>query len=59
MGKSPDKAAGSANRLSSDDLAALIVDALLRANVVAQENVARAMKIATEEIEVRKAVGDY
>jgi hypothetical protein len=53
------KHARSADRLGSDDLAALIVDALLQANVVKQEHVQRAIKIATEEIEARKAIGDY
>jgi hypothetical protein len=60
MGKTPDeKASDSVDRLDSEGLAALIVDALLRANVVKQEDVQRAMKIATEEIEVRKVFGDY
>jgi hypothetical protein len=45
--------------LTSDDLAALIIDALLRADVVKKEDVEQAMKIAIEEIEVRKAMGDY
>jgi len=51
--------ADSADRLSSEDLAALIVDALLQAKIVKQEDVQRAVEIATEEIEVRKALGDY
>ena len=46
-------------RLSSEDLAALIIDALLVAGILAQEDVPRAMKIAIEEIDVRKAMGDY
>jgi len=48
-----------ANRLSSADLAALVVDALVRAGIVKGEHVGKAMRIATEEIEVRKALGDY
>jgi hypothetical protein len=50
---------GPAERLASEELAELIVDALLRANIVRQQDVERAVKIATEEIEVRKALGDY
>jgi hypothetical protein len=34
-------------------------NALLCGSVLKQEGVERAMKIATEEIEVRKALGDY
>jgi hypothetical protein len=45
--------------LTSTALAELIVDALLRARVVNEEDVARAIAIAAEEIEVRKAGGDY
>ena len=47
------------NRLSSEELAALIVDALLRADIVKQEQVERAMRIAVQEIDVRKVLGDY
>ncbi len=46
-------------KLSSEDLAALVVDALLRAGVVSVVDVPRAIAIAREEIEARKAVGDY
>lgn len=60
MANTPDKKdADSAERLGSDDLAALIVDALLRANIVKEEDVERAVKIATEEIEVLKIMADY
>jgi hypothetical protein len=48
-----------ANQLSSEDLAALVVDALLRANLLSQDHVERAVRIAAEEIEVRKVLGDY
>ena len=48
-----------ANRLSSEGLAALIVDALLDAGIVKQADLQRSILIATEEIEARKAVGDY
>jgi len=47
------------NRLNSVDLAALIVDALLCAEIVQADAVKRAIEIATEEIEARKALGDY
>ena len=50
---------GSRNPLTSEELAALIVDALLRAGIVRDADVPRAMKIATEEIDVRKIGGDY
>ena len=46
-------------RLSSHDLAALVIDALLRAKLLRKEDVGRALDIATEEIDARKAVGDY
>ena len=46
------------NRLGAEELAALMVDALLRADIVKQEQVERAMRIAIEEIDVRKVLGD-
>jgi len=54
-----DRNAVSGDRLSSHDLASLIVDALLHASIVKQEDVQRAVEIAAEEIRVRKALGDY
>lgn len=45
--------------LSSEDLAALVVDALLRADIVNAKDVDRAIEIAIEEINVRKILGDY
>jgi hypothetical protein len=45
--------------MPSEDLAAIIVDALLRASVVNERDVKRAVKIVVEEIDVRKALGDY
>lgn len=48
-----------ATGMPSEDLAAIIVDALVRANIVDERDVGRALKIATEEIDVRKALGDY
>lgn len=50
---------GDVEKMSSEDLAALVVDALLRAEIVKEADVRRAIAIATEEIEVRKAMGDY
>jgi hypothetical protein len=49
----------STNKLSSSELAELVVDALLRAGIVEEADVQRSLLIATEEIEARKAVGDY
>jgi hypothetical protein len=46
-------------KLSSEDLAAIVIDALLRAGIVKEEDIERAIRIATEEIDVRKALGDY
>jgi hypothetical protein len=47
------------NHISSNELAALIVDALVGAKLVAKENFEKAVAIAREEIDVRKAAGDY
>jgi hypothetical protein len=47
------------NRISSEALAALIIDALIDANIVSKDSLAPAIKIAQEEIEVRKAMDDY
>lgn len=46
-------------KLQSIELAELIVDALLRAGLVAEESISKAVTIAAEEIESRKVVGDY
>ena len=43
----------------SGGLAALIVDALIDAGVIATPDFDRALAVATEEIVVRKALGDY
>ena len=40
-------------------LAELIIDALCDAKIVGKDEIARAIAIATEEIDVRKALGDY
>jgi hypothetical protein len=46
-------------RLSSEGLAALIVDALVEAGIVERSAFGAALAVAREEIEVRKAMGDY
>jgi hypothetical protein len=46
-------------RRSSRDLAVLVVDALVDAEIVKKEDFDAAVEIAAEEIEVRKAMGDY
>jgi hypothetical protein len=45
--------------ISSEDLASLIVDALADAGLVPRDKFAEAVKIAAQEIEVRKEMGDY
>lgn len=49
----------SGSALSSTELAEIIIDALLRAGMINDSEVRRAIRIAAEEIEVRKALGDY
>ena len=51
-----DPAAG--DTVGSEDLATLIVDALLSAGIVKQADVQRAIAIAIEEIEAQEASGD-
>jgi hypothetical protein len=46
-------------KLSSERLAALIIDALIDAGLIDKKNLQRAMAISVEEINVRKAAGDY
>lgn len=46
-------------KLSSRELAVLIVDALIDAGIIKKDNLAPAIDFAAEEIEVRKALGDY
>jgi hypothetical protein len=46
-------------KLTSESLAALIIDALVDAGIVKIEDTDRSIEIATEEIDVRKAAGDY
>ncbi|MEG4495618.1 hypothetical protein QUB05_00200 [Microcoleus sp. F10-C6] len=45
--------------LTSDRLAASIVDALIDAGIIDKQRVPEAIEIGAEEIEVRKALGDY
>jgi len=59
MVEKDDSQVGGQSHMPSEELAELIVDALLRAGVIEQEHVSKAVKIAAEEIEVRKALGDY
>jgi hypothetical protein len=47
------------SKLSSTELAELVVDALLRAGLLIEVDVVRAVEIAREEIEVRRVLGDY
>jgi hypothetical protein len=51
---------GSSDRtLSSETLAALIVDALVEAGIIAEARFDEAIAVAAEEIKARKALGDY
>jgi hypothetical protein len=45
--------------LSSEELAALIVDALIDAGVVAPGDYERAVAVTAEEIDARRLLGDY
>ncbi|HEX3774539.1 MAG TPA: hypothetical protein VHV51_08745 [Polyangiaceae bacterium] len=45
--------------MSSVELAALIVDALFHGGLLKKEELELARAIAAEEIDVRKALGDY
>jgi hypothetical protein len=46
-------------QITSEGLAALIVDALVDAGLVSKGKFETAVQIATEEIDVRTAAGDY
>jgi len=46
-------------RLTSEQLAGLIVDALVDAGLVPKSEFNSAVAVAAEEIDARKAVGDY
>jgi len=47
------------NQLTSQELAELIVDALVVGGIIAESDVQRSILITVEEIDARKAVGDY
>lgn len=47
------------NRLSTNSLANLIVDALVDAKIISKEDIDKSIEIVTNEIEARKALGDY
>ena len=47
------------NRISSEDLAAIIIDALLDVGIVKKTDVQRALEIAMDKIDGRKELGDY
>ncbi len=53
------KADASNRKLSSKDLAVLIIDALVDAKIVQRNRFDDAVGIAAQEIDVRKALGDY
>lgn len=46
-------------KLTSEQLAALIVDALIDAGLVSKPNFEKAVSVTAEEIDARKAVDDY
>ena len=46
-------------KISSESLAALIIDALIDANIVSKDKLELAIEVATEEINSRKAMQDY
>jgi hypothetical protein len=46
-------------KLTSESLAALIIDALVDAKIIKKEDLEQAIAIATEEIDARKAMEDY
>lgn len=46
------------DRMSSERLAVLIIDALVDAGLVKKEDIDRAVAVAAEEIEVRRTLSD-
>lgn len=46
-------------KISSEGLAAIIVDELVCAGIVAQSDAGKAIAITTEKIQGRKELGDY
>lgn len=59
INNSSDSGDSKVDKLSSEDLAAIIIDALLRAGIISEAEVQKSIKIVIEEINVRKALGDY
>jgi len=51
--------AAPAKRLSSEDLASLVVDALCDAGFIAKADLPAAITVAATEIQARKSLGDY
>ncbi len=47
------------SQISSNELAALIVDSLVDKQLIRKEDFEDAVTATTEEIQVRKALGDY
>jgi hypothetical protein len=50
---------GGAEKLSSDDLGGLVVDALRIGGLIKNADVKRAIAIVTEKLDARKGMGDY
>ena len=50
---------GDETKLPSEGLASLIIDALVDAGIIDKERLEDAISVAAEEIDVRKALGDY
>ena len=46
-------------KLTSEDLAVLIVDGLMEAKLIDEGDFDEAVKVATLEIDIRKTAGDY
>ncbi|MFZ5891916.1 MAG: hypothetical protein ACOY0T_12750 [Myxococcota bacterium] len=54
-----DRSENAADRLTSEALASLVIDSLVHPGIVRAEDVERAITIVTDELEARKAMGDY
>lgn len=49
----------SQEKIPSQQLAALIIDALIDAKIIQKEHSGLAINIAAQEINIRKSMGDY
>jgi hypothetical protein len=49
----------SKKRITSEEMAAVIADALIDAGLIRRDDLESAIAIITEEIDARKALGDY